>query len=124
MSYRVFISYRRVDQPALAAWLHDQLAGELHADEVFLDRDALESGELFPERIQRAIESALVFVALIGQQWNPVTAAGGRRLDDVRDFVRREIAAGSECVRNDSRRFLLVNFRTKWGMGSTVRTVV
>lgn len=44
MSYRVFISYRRADQPALAEWLHDRLTGELNADEVFLDRDALEMG--------------------------------------------------------------------------------
>lgn len=107
MSYRVFISYRRADQPALAQWLHDLLAGELYADEVFLDHEGLEVGEVFPERIDRAIESALVFVALIGPQWNSLVPSGNRRLDDARDFVRREVALGLKYAENDARRLLL-----------------
>jgi hypothetical protein len=107
MGFQIFISYRRADQPALAEWLYDRLACELQVDEVFFDREALESGEVFSEKVQRAIESAPVFIALIGPQWNPLTTAGARRLDNALDYVRREVAAGLECIRTDSRRLFL-----------------
>ncbi len=107
MSCLVFISYRRADQRALAEWLYDRLASELHGDEIFLDREALEEGEVFPERIQRAIEAALVFIALVGPQWNPLDSNGNRRLNDARDFIRREVALGIECAANDPRRLFL-----------------
>lgn len=109
MSYRVFISYRRRDQPAaaLAELLCNRLVSELGGSEVFLDREELEEGDDFPQRIQEAVESALVFVALIGSQWNPVDLEGRRRLDNPRDFVRKEIARSLECKEADDRRHII-----------------
>jgi hypothetical protein len=107
MPFRVFISYRRRDQPALAQWLRQKIASELNGEEVFLDAKDIESGDRFPDRIQRAIDSSSVFVALIGPQWNPPLPAGGRRLDRPDDFVRREVALGLERAEGDPMRLVL-----------------
>jgi hypothetical protein len=109
MSYRVFISYRRKDQPApvLAEWLYDRLLPELGLSGVFFDKHELEEGDDFPERLKDAVEEAIVFVVLIGPNWNPVTAQGERRLDNHRDFVRQEVARALEWKEADSRRLVL-----------------
>jgi hypothetical protein len=109
MSYQVFISYRRKDQPApvLAEWLYDRLVPEVGLSGVFFDRDELEEGDDFPERLRHAVEEAVVFIALIGPQWNTVNPQGERRLDNPRDFVRREVARALECKEADSRRLIL-----------------
>lgn len=109
MSYQVFISYRRKDQPApaLAEWLYNLLVPEVGASGVFFDRDELEEGDDFPERLQRAVEDTVVFIALIGPEWNPMTQRGERRLDNPRDFVRREVARSLECKEADGRRLIL-----------------
>jgi len=62
--YRVFISYRRADQPALAQWLHDRLAGELHADEVFLDYEGLEVGRYYEFVVQSRSEARDLVLSL------------------------------------------------------------
>lgn len=106
MDYRVFISYRR-KSPTLAQWLSDKLSGELGTSQVFLDVRDVEAGALFPERLARAIESAPVFIGVIGRDWNAHVPGKGRRLDDPEDFVRREVALAIECATKDSRRLIL-----------------
>jgi hypothetical protein len=107
MTTSVFISYRRSDQTSLANWLQDKLAGELGVGEVFLDTKSLESGTVFPERLQRAVESARVFIGLIGPEWNAREVNGQRRLDNEEDFVRREIMWALEYSAKDDRRLIL-----------------
>jgi glycerophosphoryl diester phosphodiesterase len=89
---RVFISYRRQDTAWPARQLYDLLVAELGADRVFKDVDNIEPGDDFVERIQSAVGSCDVLLALIGPQWLTTTdATGARRLDDPEDFVRIEI---------------------------------
>ena len=89
---RVFISYRRQETAWPARQLYDLLVTELGADRVFKDVDNIEPGDDFVERIQWAVGSCQVLLALIGPQWLTVKdAAGGRRLDDPTDFVRLEV---------------------------------
>jgi hypothetical protein len=89
---RVFISYRRQETAWPARQLYDLLIAELGADRVFKDIDNIEPGADFVERIQSAVGSCQVLLALIGPQWLTVTdASGGRRLDDPTDFVRLEV---------------------------------
>jgi hypothetical protein len=107
MTYQIFVSYRRADQPAVAELLVRELQPELLGDRVFLDREEIEPGAVFPKHIQRAIEGAPVFLALIGAQWNPLAADGTHRLDDVGDFVRCEVALGLECAAADYRRLFV-----------------
>ena len=89
---RVFISYRRQETAWPARQLYDVLVAELGADRVFKDVDDIEPGDDFVERLQSAVGSCEVLLALIGPQWLTVTdAKGARRLDDPEDFVRLEV---------------------------------
>jgi hypothetical protein len=89
---RVFISYRRQDTAWPARQLYDLLVAELGADRVFKDVDNIEPGDDFVERIQSAVGSCEVLLALIGPQWLTITdSRGTRRLDDPQDFVRIEV---------------------------------
>ena len=89
---RVFISYRRQETAWPARQLYDVLVAELGADRVFKDVDNIEPGDDFIERIQSAVGSCEVLLALIGPQWLTVTdARGARRIDDAEDFVRIEV---------------------------------
>jgi hypothetical protein len=89
---RVFISYRRQETAWPARQLYDLLAAELGADRVFKDVDNIEPGDDFVERVESAVASCDVLLALIGPQWLTITdSTGARRLDDPEDFVRLEV---------------------------------
>jgi TIR domain/Sel1 repeat len=89
----VFISYRRADTSAYAGRLYDHLVAHFGADHVFMDVDAIEPGQEFSAVITQTLDRCDTLVALIGPQWlDQQTPGGGRRLDEVADFVRREIA--------------------------------
>jgi glycerophosphoryl diester phosphodiesterase len=89
---RVFISYRRQETAWPARQLYEVLVAELGADRVFKDVDNIEPGDDFVERIQSAVGSCQVLLALIGPQWLTVMdGKGARRIDDPEDFVRLEV---------------------------------
>jgi glycerophosphoryl diester phosphodiesterase len=88
---RVFISYRRQETAWPARQLYDVLVAELGADRVFKDVDTIDPGDDFVERMQSAVSSCQVLLALIGPQWLATDAKGARRLDDPKDFVRLEV---------------------------------
>jgi hypothetical protein len=93
-SGRIFISYRREDTAYPAAWLYDRLADRYGDGQIFKDVDSIELGDDFVQVITTAVESCDVLLALIGEDWLPITDAHGRRrLDDPDDFVRLEIEA-------------------------------
>ena len=59
-----------------------------------MDVDAIEPGVDFVERIESAVASADVFLAIVGRGWvTAKDARGQRRLNDPNDFVRREVGA-------------------------------
>jgi hypothetical protein len=90
----IFISYRRKDASHLAARLYGQLSKRLGKGQVFMDVDMIEPGADFAEEINRALSACKVLLAVIGPAWLTATdEAGRRRLDDLDDFVRREIEA-------------------------------
>jgi len=90
---RVFISYRRDDCAGHAGRLYDHLVERFGDDAVFMDIDAIEPGVDFGERIEHAIGSCSVLIALIGDDWLDIKdSAGRRRLDNPADLVRLEIA--------------------------------
>lgn len=92
---RIFISYRRDDDPSAAGRLYDALSAKFGTDEVFMDVDALRPGADFPTVIRQAILGADALLAVIGPKWLTVAdETGTRRLDAKGDFVRQEIAIG------------------------------
>lgn len=93
-SGRIFISYRREETAYPAGWLYDRLSGHFGGGQVFKDVDSIQLGDDFVEVITRAVGSCDVLLALIGDEWQTITDADGRRrLDNPDDFVRLEIEA-------------------------------
>jgi hypothetical protein len=85
---KIFISYRRHDCRHLADRLYESL--QPHFD-VFMDVD-IAPATVFPEVLQRNLEECKLLLAVIGPQWLTIAdASGRRRLEDVNDYVRREI---------------------------------
>jgi hypothetical protein len=91
---QIFISYRREDAAGYAGRIYDQLQEDFGDAQVFMDVDAIDPGADFVARIESAVESADVFLAVLGRNWTTAADAHGRRrLDDPNDYVRREVAA-------------------------------
>ncbi len=64
---------------------------------VFWDQDDIEIGEAFPDTIAAELEASDTVVVIIGNKWLDATdAAGQRRLDNPKDFVRIEVATALE----------------------------
>jgi len=72
----IFISYRRADTGPYARLLQLQLSERFPGAQVFMDLDSIEAGLDFAAVIRRAVNSCLVMVALIGRQWETITATG------------------------------------------------
>lgn len=96
MTTEIFISYRRSDAIGHARNVHRELLQSFEPQRVFFDLGTLESGDVFPTKIDDAVRSCKVLLALIGPGWAAVEHQGRRRLEDPADFVRREIALAIE----------------------------
>lgn len=91
---KIFISYRREDSQHQADRLHAVLKREAPRSSVFIDIDNIPVGIDFVEHLDRQVAQCDVLLALIGPDWlSAAEGAGGRRLDDSKDFVRIEIAS-------------------------------
>jgi hypothetical protein len=96
----LFISYRKADTGHAAGRLYTDLERELAPGQVFLDKERLEGGDAWPERLRTEAERATVMIVLIGERWLKVQAphTGDRRLNVPGDWVRTEIETGLEAV--------------------------
>lgn len=98
----IFVSYRRQDSQSAAGRLSDHLREHLAEVPIFRDVETIEPGVDFVEAIGRALKSCKVLIAVIGPRWATITdETGQRRLDDVGDYTRLEIATALK--RNDVR---------------------
>jgi hypothetical protein len=92
MTEKIFISYRRRDDPGGAGRLFDALKEAFDPDRLFLDVDSIEPGQDFCDVIEDRIAKSAVLLAVIGQHWVDASDdRGNRRLDDPQDYVRMEI---------------------------------
>lgn len=88
----IFISYRREESSGHAGRIYDRLRERFGKNRVFMDVSAIEPGVDFVEAIDRAVGSCAVLLVVIGRSWLECTnAAGKRRLDDPKDFIRLEV---------------------------------
>ena len=90
MPGKVFVNYRRDDEPAMAARIRDRLAATFGDANVFMDVDNLLAGQRFDKELEKALDQTDVFVAVIGPRWLELLAE--RRASGKRDYVREEIA--------------------------------
>jgi beta-lactam-binding protein with PASTA domain len=90
----IFISYRREESAGHAGRMYDRLRERFGRERVFMDVSAIEPGIDFGEAIERAVSSCAVLLVVIGRRWLECSdAAGRRRLDDPKDFIRLEVSA-------------------------------
>jgi hypothetical protein len=89
---KIFISYRRRDDPGGAGRLFDALNEAFDPDRLFLDVDSIEPGQDFVEVVEDRVAKSAVLLAVIGQHWIDASDdRGNRRLDNAQDYVRIEI---------------------------------
>src|SRR5262252_303451 len=93
MSNRLFISYRREDTSDAAQAVYAQLTTYFGWGQVFMDENAIQGGDAWPDRIRTALESASAVIVLIGDKWlMSHDQYGRRRLDLDDDWVRLEVS--------------------------------
>lgn len=91
---KIFINYRRGDDPGTAGRLYDRLEPEFGKDNLFMDVDTIPAGADFVTVLEGWVTKCDVLLAVIGKNWlNFPDTGGGRRLDNPNDYVRFEIDA-------------------------------
>ncbi|MGA8764908.1 MAG: toll/interleukin-1 receptor domain-containing protein [Candidatus Sulfotelmatobacter sp.] len=92
MSGKIFINYRRGDQPGFTQALLGRLEQAFPAEQLFIDVDNIPPGEDFVQVMDSQVAKCDVLLAIIGNGWlDAKDERGSRRLDDPHDFVRIEI---------------------------------
>jgi hypothetical protein len=94
MPANIYISYRRDDEPAAAARVHDGLAASFGRSNLFIDIDNLRAGQRFEDEVAKALAACDVLIAIIGQRWMRLLKA--KSASGERDYVREEIASALE----------------------------
>jgi hypothetical protein len=93
----IFINYRRTDAGWPADLLADKLKNAFGQNRVFLDVRGIEAGDDFALELESQLREAAVLLVLIGKDWLFThDKFGRRRLDDEKDWVRREIRTALE----------------------------
>lgn len=89
---QVFLSYRTDDQPFAAAFFDHELTREFGDDAVFFASRSIPLGADWEKTMFEQVSKSDAVLVIIGPRW--LTAAdkdGHPRLDNPRDFVRREV---------------------------------
>ena len=88
-SCRLFVCYRRRDDPGRARLLYEELADRF---DTFFDREDIPPGVEFPVHIEQRIASSDALIVVIGENWLRLTDPAGRpQIRSRGDHVRREI---------------------------------
>jgi formylglycine-generating enzyme required for sulfatase activity len=90
MPSKIFVNYRRDDDPNGAARVRDGLVAKFGKSSVFMDVDNLLAGQRFDEELAKALSQCDVLIAVMGPRWMELSKA--RTASGERDYVREEIA--------------------------------
>ena len=94
MAGKIFINYRRGDDPGNTGRLFDRLQDAFAREQLFIDIDNIAPGLDFMQVLDERVAECDVLLAVIGKGWAAARDPNGtRRLDDPDDFVRIEIAS-------------------------------
>jgi hypothetical protein len=92
MAGKIFINYRRGDDPGFTGRLFDRLHEAFEPEGLFMDVDNIAPGLDFVRVLEEQVAQCDVLLAVIGKGWIEAgDATGARRLDNPDDFVRIEI---------------------------------
>jgi hypothetical protein len=101
MAGKIFINYRRGDDPGFAQALLGRLERAFSAEQLFIDVDNIEPGMDFVRVLEEQISKCDVVLAVIGKGWiDALDERNARRLDNPEDWVRVEI---SSALKQDKR---------------------
>jgi hypothetical protein len=92
---KIFISYRRSDDPGFALFVHERLEQEFGGANLFMDVEGhIKPGDDFAKVLNDWVAQCDVLLAIIGEDWiGARDEDGNRRLEKESDFVRIEIAS-------------------------------
>lgn len=91
---KIFTSYRRVDTGPAVRSLSGILKQAFGPETVFVDTEAVRTGNKWPQQIDEALETTDILLVAIGPAWLRISDEyGRRRLDQEADWVRNEIAS-------------------------------
>jgi formylglycine-generating enzyme required for sulfatase activity len=89
---KIFINYRRGDDPSAAQALFGRLEQAFGPEQLFMDVDSIEPGLDFVRVLNDQVAQCDVLISIIGRNWvDACDERGARRLDNPDDFVRIEI---------------------------------
>jgi tetratricopeptide (TPR) repeat protein len=92
MAGKIFINYRRGDDPGNTGRLFDRLQEVFASDQLFMDVDNIAPGLDFVRVLEEQVGQCDALLAVIGKGWiDARDDKGARRLDNPEDFVRIEI---------------------------------
>jgi formylglycine-generating enzyme required for sulfatase activity len=92
MAGKIFINYRRGDDPGSAQALFARLEQAFQPEQLFFDVDNIEPGLDFVRVLEEQVAACDVLISVIGRNWiDARDQSGARRLDNPDDFVRIEI---------------------------------
>jgi hypothetical protein len=89
----LFVCYRRTDTGVIGGRLHDWLTRRLGVARIFMDVYTNKGGEEWKTRVTQALNSARIFLPLIGPAWEKISlpSEDKPRLWNPDDLVRQEI---------------------------------
>ncbi len=94
MGGKIFINYRRNDDPGFTQALYQCLEEDFSGVDLFMDVEGhIKPGDLFADVLGRQVAACDVFLAVIGPRWTELLTA---RSGDEKDFVVIEIRAAIE----------------------------
>jgi hypothetical protein len=94
MTGKIFINYRRGDDPGHTGRLFDRLQDVFDPEQLFMDVDNIAPGLDFVRVLNERVAECDIVLAVIGKGWvDARDDNGNRRLDDPDDFVRIEITS-------------------------------
>ncbi len=89
---KLFLSYRRDDNPYAAGRLYDHLINDFGEDAVYFDVTASYGGIDFRKLIDYKIAECEAVIVVIGEKWLSIKdEEGNRRIDQADDFVHIEV---------------------------------
>ncbi len=101
MAGKIFISYRRDDQPGFARALFQTLEAEFGPKAIFFDVEgSIKAGQDFVQILEEQVSACDAMLAIIGPQWvDAKNEKGQLRLEDPADFVRVELVSALELCK-------------------------
>ena len=85
---KVFICYRRDDDPWFPSILYDALEEHFGQGQIILDVENIPAGEDFRAYLEKSVRDCKIFLVVIGDRWLEILKS---RRKDLKDFVRLEI---------------------------------